>query len=374
VSAPLPDELLAALRQVLPAEGGPYPLHEPRFAGREWEYVKQCLDSGWVSSAGTFVERFERELAHCTSARHAVATVNGTAALHLCCLAAGVKPGDEVVVPTLSFVATANAVCHAGATPRFADCEPETLGLDPDKLRDHLRSAKVAAVVCTHVFGHPARLEDLGSVCAERGVPLIEDAAEALGSRVGGRHVGTTGLCAALSFNGNKIVTTGGGGAVLTDDADLAGRVRHWSTTAKKPHPWRFDHDAVGYNYRMPNLNAALGCAQLEQLQGFLEAKRRLADRYGKALAPVRGAGLFAPPHGAESNHWLSALLLERADAAARDAVLETLHGAGILARPAWTLLHRLPMYAGAPRMEDLSAAEDLEARLICLPSSAHLA
>ncbi len=384
----LSAELVTAVRRVLPPGQETYPLHEPAFGGKEWDYVKSCLDSGWVSSAGAFVGRFERQICAATGSEQAVATVNGTAALHLCLLAAGVRPGDEVIVPALTFVATANAVSYCSATPHFADSAEATLGLDPQRLAAHLTAVgerragglhnrdsgrRIAAVLVTHVLGHPADLDPLRSLCADFDLPLIEDAAEALGSTYKGSHVGRHGLLAALSFNGNKVLTTGGGGAVITDDEALAARVEHLSTTAKAPHPWRYDHDAVGYNYRMPNINAALGCAQLEQLAGLLDAKRELAARYAAALAGVEGLRCFTEPAFARSNHWLNAVLLDAGDAAVRDELLKALHAEGILARPAWTLMHRLPAYAEAPRA-DLPVAEDIERRLICLPSSASLA
>ncbi len=384
----LSAELVTAVRRVLPQGGTSYPLHEPLFGGKEWDYVKSCLDSGWVSSAGAFVGRFEQQICEVTGSEEAIATVNGTAALHLCLLAAGVRPGDEVIVPALTFVATANAVSYCGATPHFADSAETTLGLDPKRLAEHLATVgerrdgslhnktngrRIAAVVVTHVLGHPADLDPLLSLCREQRLPLIEDAAEALGSTYKSRHVGRHGLLAALSFNGNKVLTTGGGGAVITDDEALAERVRHLSTTAKQPHAWRYDHDAVGYNYRMPNINAALGCAQLEQLSGLLHAKRALAARYASALAEVEGLRCVTEPAFARSNYWLNAVLIDAGDTGVRDELLKALHAEGILARPAWTLMHRLPAYAEAPRA-DLEVAKDIERRLICLPSSASLA
>ena len=384
----LTAELVAVLRSVLPRDRGSLPLHEPSFGGAEWRYIKDCLDSGWVSSAGSYVETFEQKLAETTGAGQAVATVNGTAALHLCLIGAGVQEGEEVIAPALTFVASINAIAYCGAVPHFADCDASDLGLDAAKLAEHLdeigearddgfynrqSGRRIAAVLVTHVLGHAADLEPLAELCRSRGLPLIEDAAEALGSRYKGRHVGNHGLVSALSFNGNKIMTTGGGGAVLTSDEDLADRLKHLSTTARPGHPWRYDHDAVGYNYRLPNINAALGCAQLEQLRGFLESKRRLADRYRLAFGSVTGVTFFAPPREEESNHWLNALLLDQADQGLLDDCLAALHAEGILARPLWTPMHKLAPYSDAPCM-DLSVVEDIAARLICLPSSARLA
>lgn len=349
--------------------------------------VKRCLDSGWVSSAGEFVGEFERRLCQHTGARHAVAVVNGTAALHTALLLAGVMPGDEVLVPTLTFIGTANAVAYCGATPHFVDSEEETLGVDPDKLSAYLAAAvevrgrqsynratgrRIAALVPMHTFGHPVRLRELLDLGVRYGFPVVEDAAESLGSYYEGRHTGTFGKLGILSFNGNKIITTGGGGAVLTDDPDLAQAARHLTTTARVPHAWSFIHDRVAFNYRMPNINAALGCAQLEYLDDFLSRKRHVAQAYLASFSGVNGMRIQVEPKGCVSNYWLNTLVLDRGLEAMRDALLAALGEAGIMARPAWTLMHRLPMYTSMPRM-DLSTAESLEARIISLPSSATL-
>ncbi len=358
------------------AGAGPAQLHQPEFAGSEWDYVKECLDTGWVSSAGSYVDNFEDALSDFTGADHAVATVNGTSALHTCLMLAGVKPGDEVIVPALTFVATANAVAYCGATPHFADCEEQTLGLDPDKLDQYLKQGngkKVAAVVCVHTFGHPVDLDCLVEVCRKHNLPLIEDAAESLGSYYKGRHTGNDGLLSALSFNGNKIITTGGGGAVLTNDEKLAKAAKHLTTTAKLLHPWEYVHDQTGYNYRMPNINAALGLAQIEQLPGFIEKKRRLADSYHKFFADIEGISFFTEPEDCTSNYWLNVLILAPEHAALRDDMLSAAVNAGVGCRPAWMPMHMLQMYKDCPRM-DLSVAEDLYRRLINIPSSPVLA
>ncbi len=387
MSALDPQAVLAALRRVVPAGAGPVALHEPFLGDREREVVADCLASGWVSSAGPYVERFEEQLAGLLGAPHAVACVNGTAALHVCLELAGVERGDEVLVPALTFVATANAVTYAGAVPHFVDSEERTLGLDPAKLAAYLAEIaeerevgsvhrdtgrRIAAVVPMHCFGHPVDMDPLLEVAARHRIAVVEDAAEALGSRYRGRSAGALGALAALSFNGNKIVTTGGGGAVVTGDAELARRARHLTTTAKVPHRWAFVHDRVGYNYRLPGLNAALGCAQLEQLPDFLAAKRALAERYREAFAGLAGLRFVTEPDFARCNYWLNALLLDEAEAGRRDAVLELTNDAGVMTRPAWTLMSELPMFADCPRM-DLSTAESLSRRLINLPSSAAL-
>ncbi|SEK59365.1 LegC family aminotransferase [Ectothiorhodospira marina] len=382
---PLPKAVVEALQSVLGE--GPIPLHEPRFHGNEQRYVQDCIESTFVSSVGAYVDRFERALAEYTGARRAVAVVNGTAALQVALRLAGVRAGDEVIAPALTFVATANAVHYLGATPHFADSSEATLGLDPDALRDWLehtaeRTADgirnrhtgrpLRAVVPMHTFGHPCDLDGLMAVAHDYRLTLVEDAAESLGSRYHGRHTGTFGLLGALSFNGNKIITTGGGGAILTNDERLADHAKHLTTTAKQPHRWEYVHDEIGYNFRMPNLNAALGCAQLEQLPDFLAAKRQLADRYQEAFSGVEGAHLIREPEGTKSNYWFQTLLLDEGEAEQRDRVLEATNEAGLMTRPAWALMHQLVPYRDCPRAP-LPVAESLARRVINLPSSAGL-
>lgn len=381
------EGIVRAIRSALPKSEEPVQLHEPHFEGNEWPYIKECLDTRWVSSVGSYVDRFERELAEYAGVKRAVAVVNGTAALHVCLKLAGVRAGDEVIIPTLTFVATANAVAYCGAIPHLADSAEATLGLDPAKLAEHLAEiAEIAdgacrnrltgrpirAVLPMHTFGHAVDLEPLLEVCRRWKLPLIEDAAESLGTFYRGRHTGNYGCLAALSFNGNKIITTGGGGAILTNDEELGRLAKHLTTTAKVPHRWEFSHDQVGFNYRMPNLNAALGCAQLEQLPGFLAAKRALAERYRAAFDGVSGIRYFSEPAGSRSNYWLNTLVLDEAHADKRDAVLAVANAAGLTTRPAWTLMHRLPMFQEAPRM-DLSVSESLERRILNIPSGVAL-
>jgi aminotransferase in exopolysaccharide biosynthesis len=378
--------IVDAVRTVVGA--GPVPLHEPTFVGNEARYLKECLDSTFVSSVGKFVDRFEAEIAAFAGARHAVAVVNGTAALHVALRLAGVGKGDEVLVPALTFVATANAVSYCDAVPHFVDSEEATLGVAPRALRDYLEVATemhagqcvnratgrvVRALIAMHAFGHPLDVEGVAAVARDFRLALIEDAAESIGSTIGGRSTGTFGLMGTLSFNGNKTITTGGGGAILTDDPEIARRAKHLTTTAKVPHRWCFIHDDIGYNYRLPNLNAALGCAQLEQLPRLIEAKRRLYVRYRAAFAGVPGVRVFAEPDGCRSNYWLQTLVLDEAAAHQRDAVLAATNDAGVMTRPTWTLMHRLRPYQSCPRM-DLAQSERLASRVINVPSSAHLA
>lgn len=382
----LADRLIAAVRAV--AGPGDLPLHAPEFRGNEEAYVRDCVTSGWVSSVGAYVDQFERMLEDVTGIPHAVAVSNGTAALHMACVLAGVRPGDEVLCPALTFVATANAVSHAGARPHFVDADPVTLAVDPAALDAHLTGvaglrdgvcmnratgAVVRALAVTHVFGFPADMAGLTAVARRWNLAVVEDAAEALGSYRDGVHVGGDGLVSTLSFNGNKIVTTGGGGAILTRDPALAARAKHLTTTARRGSGWVYDHDEVGWNYRLPNLNAALGVAQLERLDDMLARKRTLADRYAEAFQKIEGVSPLVPPDGTRPNSWLNGLILDRPDRAVRDDLLDRLNAAGIQARPIWTLMHRLPMYADCPRAP-LAVAEKLEASVINLPSSAALA
>jgi perosamine synthetase len=379
---------LAAVRSVLGPAQGTIALHEPEFSGQEWAYVKDCIDTGWVSSVGAYVDRFERDLCAITGAKHAVATSNGTAALHICLLLAGVEAGDEVLMPALTFIATANAVSYAHAVPHLVDSEETTLGVDAPRLQAYLEQAadrrdgatynrqtgaRIRALVVMHVFGHPCDMDALAALAERWHLVLIEDAAESLGAHYKGRHTGNVGHVAALSFNGNKVVTTGGGGAVLTNDPALGKRAKHLTTTARVPHRWNFLHDEVGYNYRLPNLNAALGCAQLESLPSFIARKRELAARYEAAFAGVAGLRFLREPAETQGNYWLNAIVLEPAQAPQRDDLLAALNDAGYMSRPLWTLMHRLPMYAACPRMP-LPTAESLEARVINIPSSPKLA
>ena len=359
----------------------PVALHEPVLAQEEIEAVTECLRSGWVSTAGPFVAKFERVIAAYTGADHAVATSSGTAALHVALKLADVQPNDEVLIPGLSFVATANAVTYCGAIAHFVDVDEHSLGMSPGKLLKHLEEIaavrdgvawnretgrRIRAMVPMHTFGHPVEIDPLLEIATRYGLTLVEDAAESLGSLDHGRHTGTRGTLSALSFNGNKIATTGGGGAILTNDPVLAERARHLTTTAKVSHQWRLEHDEIGFNYRLPNLNAALGIAQFARLDTAVEQKRSLLAIYEAALGPLGVGRIVREREGMRSNYWLHCLLLDLPELL--EETLRACHQRQIFARPAWSPLHQLPMYLQAPRAS-MSTTENLCARLLCLPS-----
>ena len=384
-SLQITQQVVAAIRNVVGA--GSAALHEPSFNGNEWTYLKECLDSNFVSSVGKFVDRFEVELAAFTGAKHVIAVVNGTAALHIALKLAGVKTDDEVLIPALTFVSTANAVAYCGATPHFVDSDASTLGVDVKKLREYLAfqtkqhsgqcvnrtsGRVIRALVPMHTFGHPADMDGLLKIAHDFNLALVEDAAESLGSYYHGLHTGTFGLMGILSFNGNKTITTGGGGAIMTNEPGIARLAKHLTTTAKVPHRWDFVHDEIGYNYRMPNINAALGCAQLEQLPDFLKAKREIFERYQNAFSRVAEMSIFTEPVGCHSNFWLQTLLLDQSIATQRDVILAATNDAGLMTRPTWTLMSRLSSFQHSPAM-NLPVAESLERRLINLPSSSFL-
>lgn len=357
------------------------PLHAPVFSGHERDYVSDTIASTFVSSVGAYVDRFEHDMAAYTGSPRAVATVNGTAALHIALKLAGVQPGEQVITQPLSFVATCNAIAYCNAEPVFVDVDRHTLGLSPDALEtwltDNARVGEdglcrtqddgkvIRACVPMHTFGHPAELDGLVEVCARWRLVLVEDAAESLGSLYKGRHTGTFGTLGTLSFNGNKIITTGGGGMILAGEA-LGARAKHLTTTAKQPHPYEYVHDEVGYNYRLPNLNAALGCAQLEQLEAFIATKRELAARYAEHL---KGSDLqfVTEPADCRSNYWLNAVICD--SRAQRDALLQATNDSRVMTRPIWALMNHLPMYADC-RKGSLVNAEWLEDRVVNLPSS----
>ena len=378
----LSSEIQSAIRGVF--GGGPIPLHSPNFCGSEWNYLKECLDSTFVSSVGRYVDKFEQQIADFTGARYAISVVNGTAALQIALILAGVEKGDEVLIPSLTFVATANAVTYCNAIPHFVESEISTLGIDYVKLEDYLTKTTskisgqcvnkktgriIRALVPMHTFGHPNEMDSLVSISQKFNLILIEDAAESLGSYYKSRHTGTFGLLGTFSFNGNKIITTGGGGAIITDDKRLAMRAKHITTTAKIPHLWDYQHDEIGYNYRMPNLNAALGSAQIERLPDKLAAKRDLFFKYKKVFADIKGLTLLSEPENSKSNYWLQTIILDDELHAYRDSILESTNNAGISTRPAWRLLHTLTPYQMSPRME-LDVADRISRRIINIPSS----
>lgn len=358
------------------------PLHAPTFSGNEQTYLAETITSTFVSSVGKFVDEFEQKIQGYTHATSAVATVNGTAALHAALYLAGVKAGDLVITQALTFVATCNALYHMGAKPVFIDVEPNAFGLCPvatatwltehamldidGQCRHKESGAAIKAVMPMHTFGHPVQLDELLKVCQEWNLTLVEDAAESLGSFYKGKHSGTVGRFGALSFNGNKVITTGGGGMLLCKTDQDGKHAKHVTTTAKQPHPYEFYHDEPGFNYRMPNINAALGCAQMEQLETMLANKRKIAEQYADFFADTE-LKFVKEPEYAQSNYWLNAVLCPDLDS--RNTLLKQTNAAGIMTRPVWQLMHRLPMFADALR-GDLTNSEWAEARLVNLPSS----
>jgi aminotransferase in exopolysaccharide biosynthesis len=357
------------------------PLHAPVFHGREEEYVANTIRSTFVSSVGAYVDRFENDMAKYTGAKKAVAVVNGTAALHTALILAGVQQNELVLTQALTFIATCNAIRYCGAEPVFLDVDLDTMGLSPAATEQWLtENAKldangicrhksnhkaIRACLPMHTFGHPVKLDELLDLCNRWNIHLVEDAAESLGSLYKGGHTGTFGLVGTLSFNGNKVMTTGGGGMVLTN-AELGAKAKHLTTTAKRPHPYEFFHDEVAYNYRMPNLNAALGCAQLEQLDAFISAKRKLALNYSEFFSNSE-LKFFSEPENCKSNYWLNAVICE--NATQRDALLKATNDSGVMTRPIWTLMNKLPMYQHCLK-DNLHNSEWLETRVVNLPSS----
>ncbi|CAN1529382.1 WecE Predicted pyridoxal phosphate-dependent enzyme apparently involved in regulation of cell wall biogenesis [Paracoccaceae bacterium] len=359
----------------------PVPLHRPVFEGNERNYLVEAIDSNFVSSVGSRVTEFEEQIAAYTGTARAVATVNGTSALHIALLVAEVRAGDEVISQALTFVATCNAISYTGARPVFVDVDADTMGMSPTALRnwleDHARrlgettvnrktGARIAACVPMHTFGLPCRIAEIAAICDEFGISLIEDAAESLGSYVGSRHTGRFGKLSTLSFNGNKVITTGGGGMIITDDEALADRAKHLTTTAKVPHSWEFRHDEVAYNYRLPNLNAALGCAQMEKLPVMLQIKAEVAARY-RDFCAAQGLHFVEPIPGTTANFWLNAIRL--ADRAERDAFLAYTNARGVMTRPIWSLMSELPAFADCAH-DGLETSIWLADRVVNLPSS----
>jgi perosamine synthetase len=356
-------------------------LHEPVFIGKEREYLMDAIDSTFVSSVGAYVNRFEEMMTEITGAKYAIAIVNGTNALHMALLLADVKAEDEVLSQALTFIATANAVSYIGASLVFIDVDKDTLGMSPEALKrflngnaekradgfayNKLTGKKISACIPMHTFGFPCRIDEIAEICKEWNISLVEDAAESLGSYYKGQHTGTTGKLGVFSFNGNKTVTCGGGGAIVTDDENLARRAKHLTTQAKVPHKWEFVHDEIGYNYRMPNLNAALACAQLEQLNLFIENKRILAERY-KEMADKLGLSFVSESKDMKANYWLNVLLMN--DIEERDAFLTYTNANGVMTRPIWELMNRLPMFKDC-QTDELENSIWLADRVVNIPS-----
>jgi aminotransferase in exopolysaccharide biosynthesis len=359
------------------------PLHEPRFTEQDKSFVVDAIDSTFVSSVGEYVDRFENNLAEYVGAKRAVATVNGTSALQVALQLVGVQPGDEVLTQALTFVATANAINHNDAVPVFLDVDKDTLGLSPGAVGYFLEShaerradgvfnkasgRKISAIVPMHTFGHPCRITEICAIADKWGIPVVEDSAEALGSKHKNQQCGTFGQIGVFSFNGNKTITSGAGGALVTHDEKIAARAKHLTTTAKVPHRWDFVHDEAGYNFRMPNLNAALACAQLERADRMLADKRELAGKYRDYFKTVEWADFVAEPEQCTSNYWLNTIALR--DEKERDCFLEISNEAGIMTRPAWRLMNKLEIYAHC-QCDALENSTWLEQRVVNVPSSA---
>ena len=361
------------------------PLHEPRFVGNEKKYLNDCIDSTFVSSVGKYVDLFEEKFAKTVDSKYAIAMVNGTSALHIALLLAGVKKDNEVLTQALTFVATANAVVYVDAKPIFIDVDVDTMGMSPASLRDFLEKncevvekscinkttkKPIKACVPMHTFGHPCKIDEIEKICDEWNITLVEDAAESLGSFYKNKHTGTFGKLGVFSFNGNKIITSGGGGVIVTDDEDLAKRAKHLSTTAKVPHKYEYEHDELGYNYRMPNLNAALLVAQLEQLDSFVQNKRALGSQYAELFNDDANVDFISEPRDAKSNYWLQAVLVKDKDK--RDDFLEYLNDNGIMSRPIWKLLSELDMYKEFQN-DGLENSKYLQSRVVNIPSSVRI-
>ena len=373
-------ETIAFIRDLYGEKEAFIPLHAPTFAGNEKKYLEECIDTTFVSSVGKFVDLFEQKIAEYTAAKYAVVCVNGTNALHIALKLSGVEEGDMVITQPLTFIATTNAIVYAGAVPAFVDVDKDTMGLSPTSLERFLQDnaqlrngtcyhkqtgRRIKACLPMHTFGHACRIEEILAICEHYHIAVVEDAAEAMGSYYKDKHLGTFAPIGAISFNGNKTITTGGGGMILTNDETIAQRAKHLTTQAKLPHAWEFVHDEIGYNYRMPNINAALGVAQLEQLDGFLANKRATAEAY-KAYFEKQGIAFFAERENEKCNYWLNAIILK--DKEERNAFLTEANAQGVMCRPIWQLMNRLPMFVNCER-GDLSNAEWLEARVVNIPS-----
>jgi len=374
------EEIISFIQEIYKTKGF-IPLHEPKFTGNEKRYLNECIDSTFVSSVGKFVDEFEEKIASYTGAKYAIATSNGTSALHTSLILANVEQDDEVLTQPLTFVATCNAISYCGAKPLFIDVDRDTMGLSPIALKEFLENNTIVknqqcinnktekvikACVPMHTFGHPCKIDEIKDICDQYHIVLIEDAAESLGSFYKNRYTGTFGKMGVMSFNGNKIVTAGAGGCIITDDEDLAKKAKHLTTTAKVPHKWEYAHNMVGYNYRMPNLNAALLVAQLENLDNFIDKKRKLAGMYEEFFKSI-DCKFIKEPAESSSNYWLNAIILN--DKQQRDVFLNESNTQGVMTRPIWTLMNKLPMFKDA-QCVDLTNSEWLEDRVVNIPSS----
>lgn len=374
-------DIISFIREQFNEKEAFIPLHAPVFIGNEKAYLAACIDSTFVSSVGKFVDEFEAKISAYTGAGHAVAVVNGTSGLHIALHVLEVGPGDLVLTQPLTFVATCNAIAYTGAAPIFVDVDEDTMGLSPSALKTFLETEcalvngvcqhqatgkAVKACVPMHTFGFPCRIQEIVAICEAWNIPVVEDAAESLGSSIGTQHTGTFGTLGVFSFNGNKIATAGGGGAVITKDEALAKRIKHLTTTAKQPHKWAYRHEEIGFNYRMPNVNAALAVAQLESLPQFLENKRALASQY-KAFFENQSINFVWEQEGTRANFWLNTVLLK--DAEEKEAFLEATNSQGVMTRPIWDLMNSLPQYANSI-VGDLTVATDLASRVVNIPSS----
>jgi len=381
---PLPNDIIKSIRKVVGKQK--HHLHEPFFSGNEIKYLKKTITTNLVSSVGPFVKKFEDQITKFTRSKYTISVVNGTAALHLSLVASGVKNNDEVLVPTITFVGTVNAIVYSGAIPHFVDSEFETLGIDPLKLEKYLEKItikkgkfyfnkktkrKIRAIIPVHVFGNICKIDKILKIAKKYNLLVIEDAAEALGSFFRNKHAGTFGLVGCFSFNGNKIMTTGGGGAIITNNKLLAKKIKHLSTTAKIEHRWEYIHDAVGYNFRMPNLNAALGSAQIENLNKFLRSKRKLFLRYCKEFLKVNNVILIKNPEFSKSNNWLNTIFIKNSSIKKRNKVLSLAQKNQIFLRPVWKPLHQLKHFRSMPKM-NLENAKKIYISCVNLPSSSH--
>jgi len=381
----LPEKIIFAIKSVIGRECSS--IHEPTLKGSELVYLKKCIKTNYVSSVGPYVKKFENKISKYTKSKYSIATVNGTSALHIALMVAGIKPKDEVLIPSLNFIASANATIYCNAVPHFIDVEKKTLGVDADKLSDYLKkntrnykglcinkrtNRVIRAIVPTHTFGHPFNIQKIIILSKKYNLKFIEDAAESLGSFFHGKHTGTFGDMGILSFNGNKTITTGGGGIILTNNKKYADQARHLTSTAKKKHSFELIYNMIGYNYRLPNINAAIGCAQLEQIELFLKSKRKLLKKYKKVFKEIPEVKLFIEPKDCKSNYWLQTIILNKGSFELRNLILKMAKKKGIALRPVWKILTSLPHFKFCPHM-DVSNSKELEKKIINLPSSSHL-